>query len=55
MVTTPGATRFYRSPSGTCATQRVQAVLGEGARLEWLPLEAIAPRLSALAGALPVG
>lgn len=42
LVTTPGATRFYRSPTGTWATQRVHAVLGDGARLEWLPLEAIA-------------
>ncbi|MDH0866777.1 urease accessory protein UreD [Mitsuaria sp. GD03876] len=42
LVTTPGATRFYRSPSGALATQRVRAVLGDGARLEWLPLEAIA-------------
>ena len=42
LVTTPGATRFYRSPTGALATQRVQASLGDGARLEWLPLEAIA-------------
>src|ERR1043165_8005430 len=42
LVTTPGATRFYRSPDGAPATQRVRATLGEGARLEWLPLEAIA-------------
>lgn len=42
LVTTPGATRFYRSPSGALATQRVQAQLGDHARLEWLPLEAIA-------------
>lgn len=42
LVTTPGATRFYRSPTGAPATQRVQASLGDRARLEWLPLEAIA-------------
>lgn len=42
LVTTPGATRFYRSPSRAIATQRVRAALGDGARLEWLPLEAIA-------------
>ncbi len=42
LVTTPGATRFYRSPTGALATQRVHAALGDGARLEWLPLEAIA-------------
>ncbi len=41
LVTTPGATRFYRSEAGL-ATQRVQARLASGARLEWLPLEAIA-------------
>ncbi len=42
LITTPGATRFYRSPSGAPATQRVAATLAPGARLEWLPLEAIA-------------
>ena len=42
LVTTPGATRFYRSPTGAPARQCVQATLGDGARLEWLPLEAIA-------------
>ena len=41
LVTTPGATRFYRS-TGEWARQRVQARLGEGARLEWLPLETLA-------------
>lgn len=41
LVTTPGATRFYRSEAGL-ATQRVHARLEAGARLEWLPLEAIA-------------
>lgn len=41
LVTTPGATRFYRSESGL-ATQQVHARLAAGARLEWLPLEAIA-------------
>jgi urease accessory protein len=41
LVTTPGATRFYRSEAGL-ATQQVHATLHEGARLEWLPLEAIA-------------
>lgn len=42
LITTPGATRFYRSEQGAVATQRVQAQLQAGARLEWLPLEAIA-------------
>lgn len=41
LVTTPGATRFYRSEVGL-ATQQVHARLEAGARLEWLPLEAIA-------------
>jgi urease accessory protein len=41
LVTTPGATRFYRSEAGL-ATQQVHVRLESGARLEWLPLEAIA-------------
>ena len=41
LITTPGATRFYRS-TGAPATQRLHASLAEGARLEWLPLETIA-------------
>jgi urease accessory protein len=41
LITTPGATRFYRSEQGL-ATQQVNAWVGEGARLEWLPLETIA-------------
>jgi urease accessory protein len=41
LVTTPGATRFYRS-AGEPAQQRVDARLADGARLEWLPLETIA-------------
>lgn len=41
LVTTPGATRFYRS-SGARATQRARLQLAPGARLEWLPLETIA-------------
>jgi urease accessory protein len=40
LVTTPGATRFYRS-NGEPAVQDVRVHLGEGARLEWLPLEAL--------------
>jgi urease accessory protein len=43
LITTPGATRFYRS-SGPEAVQSVIAQIAEGARLEWLPLEAIAYR-----------
>lgn len=41
LITTPGATRFYKS-AGDLAEQIVHAQLAEGARLEWLPLEAIA-------------
>jgi urease accessory protein len=40
LVTTPGASRFYRS-DGATATQAVHIALADGARLEWLPLEAI--------------
>lgn len=41
VLTTPGATRFYRS-GGPTALQTVHARLDERARLEWLPLEALA-------------
>lgn len=41
LVTTPGATRFYRS-EGERAEQRCSLHLARGARLEWLPMEAIA-------------
>jgi len=41
LVTTPAATRFYRSNAGEAA-QVVRATLGEGARLEWLPQETLA-------------
>lgn len=40
LITTPGATRFYRS-TGEPALQRTQLTLEAGARMEWLPLEAI--------------
>jgi urease accessory protein len=40
LVTTPGAARFYRS-TGAAAIQRTRVALAPGARLEWLPLEAI--------------
>ena len=40
LVTTPGATRFYRS-GGETARQALHARLAVGARLEWLPLETI--------------
>jgi urease accessory protein len=41
LITTPGATRFYRSV-GKTAKQRVVARVASDARLEWLPLETIA-------------
>lgn len=41
LISTPGATRFYAS-DGLPTTQRVALALEPGARLEWLPLEAIA-------------
>jgi urease accessory protein len=40
LITTPGATRFYRSHSGV-AIQSTSIKLDAGARLEWLPLEAL--------------
>jgi urease accessory protein len=40
LITTPGASRFYRS-DGATALQRTHIQLEPGARLEWLPLEAI--------------
>lgn len=41
LVTTPGASRFYRS-DGPLAAQRTRLDVADGARLQWLPLEAIA-------------
>jgi urease accessory protein len=40
LITTPGASRFYRS-DGQTALQKTSLRLEDGARLEWLPLEAI--------------
>ncbi|WP_341906451.1 urease accessory protein UreD [Polaromonas sp. YR568] len=40
LITTPGATRFYRS-TGAPALQRTHLQVHEGARMEWLPLEAL--------------
>ena len=40
VITTPGASRFYRS-DGETAAQHTHIALGAGARIEWLPLEAI--------------
>lgn len=40
LITTPGATRFYRS-EGELAVQRTTLNLTSDSRLEWLPLEAI--------------
>ncbi len=41
LITTPGATRFYRS-LGDAAAQSSSLRVSHGARLEWLPLETIA-------------
>lgn len=41
LVTTPAATRFYRSIAGE-AVQAVRATVAAGARLEWLPQETLA-------------
>ena len=40
LITTPGASRFYRS-DGQTALQQTHIRVEDGARLEWLPLEAI--------------
>jgi urease accessory protein len=40
LVTTPGASRFYRS-QGEPALQHTRVRVDEGARFEWLPLESI--------------
>ena len=40
LVTTPGATRFYRS-GGARAAQAIRARVDAGGRLEWLPLETL--------------
>ena len=40
LVTTPGATRFYKS-EGELALQQTHITLHDQARLEWLPMEAI--------------
>jgi len=40
LVTTPGATRFYRS-LGTKALQKQQLTVGEDAELEWFPQDSI--------------
>ena len=43
LLTTPGATRFYRS-GGKAAIQRTHLTLNDQARLEWLPLPVRRPR-----------
>ncbi|MES2414557.1 MAG: urease accessory protein UreD [Pseudomonadota bacterium] len=40
LITTPGATRFYRS-DGEAARQHARLTVETGARLEWLPLETL--------------
>jgi urease accessory protein len=63
VLTTPGATRFYRS-DGPAALQSATVALAPGARIEWLPMESIAHRgciaqnrlqLSVAAGAEAMG
>lgn len=41
LITTPGATRFYRS-EGAQALQHTRLALAAGSRLEWLPMETLA-------------
>ena len=41
LITTPGATRFYKSDS-KWATQDVHVKMKDASKLEWLPLEALA-------------
>jgi urease accessory protein len=62
-VTTPGATKWYRS-AGPVASADTAFVVGEGATLEWLPQEAIvfdgaraaiATRIALAAGARYIG
>ena len=43
LITTPSATRFYRS-AGAAASQHARVLVAAGARFEWLPLETIAYR-----------
>jgi len=43
LITTPGATRFYRS-LGETALQALAARVADGARFEWLPLETLCYR-----------
>ena len=43
LITTPGATRFYRS-LGETAVQDLVARMSPGSRLEWLPLETLCYR-----------
>lgn len=43
LVTTPGAAKFYRS-AGAVAVQSARLCVDDDARVEWLPLEAIAYR-----------
>lgn len=40
LITTPGATRFYRS-EGPLARQLTRLTVADGGRLEWLPLESL--------------
>ncbi len=41
LITTPGATKWYKAKDAANATQRVQIHIAANAALEWLPQEAI--------------
>jgi urease accessory protein len=41
LITTPGATKWYRSDDGAHATQRIEIDVAPGASVEWLPQETI--------------
>jgi urease accessory protein len=41
VITTPGATKWYKAHAGHPASQYLRLRIGHGARLDWLPLENI--------------
>jgi urease accessory protein len=42
VITTPGATKWYRKAASSCGTQHVELRVDAGCTLEWMPQEAIA-------------